>query len=48
MNWPGSGFTTIINSASNGAAAGIPGAIITENNLDIMTEDSNTLVIEDS
>lgn len=46
MNWYGSGFITIINYASTADAPGEAFELITENNIDILTELSQELLIE--
>lgn len=47
MNWFGSGFITIINYSSGVSEAVIEkNALLTENNLDILTESSQNILIE--
>ena len=44
--WPGSGFISIIIYATGGGSALNDNQLLTENNLDILTESSNTILIE--
>jgi hypothetical protein len=46
MNWYGSGFITIILYATGGAAALNENELLTENNLDILTELSQSILTE--
>lgn len=47
MNWFGGGFITIINySGTSTAVVAIQHPILTENNLDLLAEDSNYLEVE--
>lgn len=46
MHWYGSGFITIINYSSIGEASQQADFILTENNLDILTESGHELETE--
>ena len=45
MNWFGSGFVPIIIYATGGSSAVDYGALVTENNLDILTESGNEILV---